>query len=386
MPKGRASRLLFASGLLLVAVATVMGMRILTPSLLEVLVPADFFPVEAWQAGVLFSAGFAMVSVSQLIGATRQPNKSKVPAPVDAPLAEVPAPTPAGALLAEVPKDVDRVHEAVSKKLGPKKTTLGHTLALFTVSLFLFVFQINVQHDFYFMWIVALFVVLFVHELGHLVTMWAFGYTGLRMFFIPMFGAAVSGRKHDATAAQRAIVSLMGPAPGLLFALVAMFFEPFESRFLHDVAQLALIINAFNLLPFVPLDGGNVLDVTLFARWPKSRQIMGHLSGLALAAIGLLLSAWILVVLGVFTFFAAGSSTIISAVAADLREKLDTRLTGSFEPPLEAIPAAITSVNTRVFALTKMRPTAKRYANVIAGAWPEVRSLAPSLRQTFRLC
>jgi hypothetical protein len=65
-------------------------------------------------------------------------------------------------------------------------------------------------------WVTILIVlaVLSFHELGHLVAMRAFGYQDTRIFFIPFFGAAAAGRKHDATGAERAMVLLAGPLPG----------------------------------------------------------------------------------------------------------------------------------------------------------------------------
>lgn len=39
--------------------------------------------------------------------------------------------------------------------------------------------------------------ILFIHELGHYLTMMMFGYKNLKMFFIPFFGAAVTGRHYN---------------------------------------------------------------------------------------------------------------------------------------------------------------------------------------------
>jgi len=106
--------------------------------------------------------------------------------------------------------------------------------------------------------IAALVLVLLIHEGGHVLAMRAFGYANLEVLFIPGLGAAASGRKHHTTATERAMVSLMGPLPGLLFAFVAAFFIPFESEFLANVMIFALMINGFNLLPLMPLDGGRL--------------------------------------------------------------------------------------------------------------------------------
>ena len=61
--------------------------------------------------------------------------------------------------------------------------------------------------------------VLLFHELGHYMGMRMFGYRNVRMFFIPFFGAAVSGQRTSAKSYQEAIVTLLGPLPGLCLAV-----------------------------------------------------------------------------------------------------------------------------------------------------------------------
>ena len=50
---------------------------------------------------------------------------------------------------------------------------------------------------------------------------------------------------------------------------------------------LLLVINVINLLPVTPLDGGRVLEVLLFARWPLLRLAFAAVSGFILVAAGL---------------------------------------------------------------------------------------------------
>ena len=63
--------------------------------------------------------------------------------------------------------------------------------------------------------VAALIPILLFHEFGHYVAMRVFGYQDLRMFFIPLFGAAVSGRHYNVPGWKKAIVSLAGPVPGI---------------------------------------------------------------------------------------------------------------------------------------------------------------------------
>ena len=111
---------------------------------------------------------------------------------------------------------------------------------------------------------------------------------------IPFFGAAVSGQKHAAPAWQRAIVLLLGPLPGLALgvALLVAFRPPGELTVL--AAILLVLINGFNLLPFVPLDGGRLLSLLIFARHPVSESAFLLFSAVGLAVVGWLLGSWVL--------------------------------------------------------------------------------------------
>src|SRR5579883_2383282 len=67
--------------------------------------------------------------------------------------------------------------------------------------------------------LVILIGVLFLHELGHFLAMRLFRYRDLSMFFLPFFGAAVTGHKDDASLSEKIGVLLAGPLPGLLLGI-----------------------------------------------------------------------------------------------------------------------------------------------------------------------
>lgn len=127
---------------------------------------------------------------------------------------------------------------------------------------------------------VAIIPVLFFHELGHYVAMRLFGYRNLKMFFIPFFGAAVSGQSYNVDGWKKAIVSLMGPLPGIFVGIVLGVIALVIGRnggigFLDQKTLLAaslllLGINALNLLPLLPLDGGWIVHALVFSRHPLS--------------------------------------------------------------------------------------------------------------------
>jgi Zn-dependent protease len=108
--------------------------------------------------------------------------------------------------------------------------------------------------------------VLFFHELGHFAGMRLFGYRDVRMFFIPFFGAAVSGRRGGVAAWKEGVVLLLGPLPGILVGFALGLRGATLSPTSHEVAVSLITINTFNLLPLAGLDGARLLQHVLFSR------------------------------------------------------------------------------------------------------------------------
>lgn len=116
-------------------------------------------------------------------------------------------------------------------------------------------------------YIVSLLIVLFVHEAGHYLAMRAFGYRELRMFFLPLFGAAVSGKNFNVPGWKKAVVSLAGPVPGIFIGGALGSWAAWNGYdSLAKGCLLAIILNAGNLIPVHPLDGGWFWEHILFCR------------------------------------------------------------------------------------------------------------------------
>jgi hypothetical protein len=146
--------------------------------------------------------------------------------------------------------------------------------------------------------------VLLFHELGHFIGMRIFGYRDVQMFFIPFFGAAVTGVKYGVPVWQQATVLLLGPLPGLLLALVLQWtlapewaFAPAPFTAVEQAIFWLTFVNAFNLLPIKPMDGGRIVDLLFFARSPNLAAAFHFLAGLALAALALFASSVVLALL-----------------------------------------------------------------------------------------
>lgn len=155
---------------------------------------------------------------------------------------------------------VEAVRKQETKQSGwlSKLMILGVSIALFVL---LGAWQWELEL------VLVLVPILFVHELGHYVAMKAFGYKNIHMFFIPLLGAAVSGRNYRVSGWKKTLVSLAGPLPsiGLGLALGGIGFW-LDNEWCIKGSLITLILNVLNLAPFLPLDGGQVAHVTLFSR------------------------------------------------------------------------------------------------------------------------
>ncbi len=114
------------------------------------------------------------------------------------------------------------------------------------------------------MYIAAVLVVLLIHEFGHFFAMKAFKYTNVKLFILPLLGAYVSGKKAVVSQWQMAVIILAGPVPGIIIGFLLLLYNASHpNEKLEMLGNIFLYLNAINLLPFIPLDGGRLLE-TLF--------------------------------------------------------------------------------------------------------------------------
>lgn len=167
---------------------------------------------------------------------------------------------------------------------------------------------------------VVLLLVIFVHELGHYAAMKAFGYRNVKLLFIPFFGGVVIGEKVPAPAWQQLVMILLGPLPGILLA-VGLFvaLRPTPESWLETLVFGLLGVNALNLLPLVPLDGGRVVEILLFARHPVLTVAFRVLAILGLVGLTWALSAWILLLPAALVAVGIPAAYRFGVVARDFR-------------------------------------------------------------------
>jgi Zn-dependent protease len=169
--------------------------------------------------------------------------------------------------------------------------------------------------------LITLIGVIIIHELGHLFGMRLFGYKNVQMFFIPFFGAAVSGEKRDVAAYKKAIVSLLGPAPGIIVGCVLMMMFAASGRKDYlNLASMFLFINVFNLLPFYPLDGGRFFYTVLFSRNRYLELCFRIFAALALVIVGYFIGSWLLAGLGLLNLWVVKIPFKLGTVAKEVKQ------------------------------------------------------------------
>jgi Zn-dependent protease len=137
-------------------------------------------------------------------------------------------------------------------------------------------------------------VLIFVHEMGHVFQLRREGIRASTPMFIPFLGAAIFSKSLGDNALAEARVGLAGPVLGTLgAALVAVAGWVTGSAFLLALAYVGFLINLFNLLPVVPLDGGRAMAAMAPWMWFLG---FGALVAMALAVPNPIL--WIIVLFG----------------------------------------------------------------------------------------
>lgn len=137
-------------------------------------------------------------------------------------------------------------------------------------------------------WVVALAAIfgLFVHEYGHVLAMNAVGMGPARIYIIPFLGGLAKGQRMPVSEWHGVLVSLAGPAFGLLAAIpfFALYLTMGGGEWLLAAVVIAAI-NLVNLAPAPPLDGSKAIG-------PVLARIHPMLERVAMIAVGALVVYW----------------------------------------------------------------------------------------------
>jgi Zn-dependent protease len=109
---------------------------------------------------------------------------------------------------------------------------------------------------------------LFVHELGHVLQLRREGIKASAPLFIPFLGAVVGMKELPKDAGAEARVGLAGPVLGTLGCLVPLgLWLATGNALFQALAFTGFFLNLFNLLPVLPLDGGRAVAALSTWMW-----------------------------------------------------------------------------------------------------------------------
>ena len=161
--------------------------------------------------------------------------------------------------------------------------------------------------------------VVMFHELGHFMAMKIYKYQELGMFFIPLLGAYVSGKKQVVSQKQSAIILHAGPVPGIFLGLIFHFLSiQFDISFLSTAAWILIFLNVLNLLPVYPLDGGQLLHRLFLDDYNTLGKIF--------VIISVVLMTWVAIVTG-YLILLLFPFMMVSKMIGDLQhEKIEKKI------------------------------------------------------------
>jgi Zn-dependent protease len=133
----------------------------------------------------------------------------------------------------------------------------------------------------------ALIACLVFHEYGHISAMKHFGMKTKGIYLIPFIGGLALSDERINTRWQDVVISIMGPTFGLLLSIACLVVYWLTGNvFFAGLAAFNALLNLFNLLPILPLDGGHILKSISFSM----NSVTGLIACVAGAAIGVFIS------------------------------------------------------------------------------------------------
>jgi len=140
---------------------------------------------------------------------------------------------------------------------------------------------------FSFQFALSLIACLVFHEYGHIRAMQHFSMKTKGIYLIPFIGGLALTDQKINTRWQDVVISIMGPTFGLILSLACLLgYWLTASPFLAGLAVFNALLNLFNLLPILPLDGGHILKSISFSMNSK----VGLVACILGAALGIFVS------------------------------------------------------------------------------------------------
>lgn len=229
-------------------------------------------------------------------------------------------------------------------------------LALFLVSALAFTLLAGLFWGWHFS--LLLLGVIAFHEAGHWLTMRLLGYRNLQILMLPLVGGVTLGQEETPNTAQRILVSLMGPLPGIVLGLLILWIDGMGEGWLSDLGVLLLAVNYLNLLPVMPLDGGQLLKTLIPSHRFELQIALEWLGALALFALAWWADSLLLAALALLPLF-GGLGVLKRKAALTLVETESRDIQG--QPLNEQIASIIQAMD---LTDKRYRPLAKKVQDI----------------------
>ena len=229
----------------------------------------------------------------------------------------------------------------------------------------------------------GLVIAIFLHEMGHVIAMRAFGYKNVRMLFLPFLGALTAGEPRELDATRNALIALAGPAFGLMTVVATIVVGGFlgSAAWLVEFAWVALFLNAFNLIPFVPLDGGQLANDTLFSRYPVLELSFRVVAIIGLVWLTFAMEMWLFGIVPLFMAISTPYSYRRACAAQAARR----------DPSWQTRPLDVETVGllraevVKIFRSVPVEKYEKKLPEHVHGLWLEIRKRFPGPGRTVAL-
>ena len=193
----------------------------------------------------------------------------------------------------------------------------------------------------------TLFFCVVLHELGHSLVAKALSIPVREIILLPLGGLAIMSRNPDRPL-HEVFIAVAGPLVNLVLA-VGLFLltgsalsqdglsgrslmdgslpEPSLATLLLWLFQANVVLALFNMIPAFPMDGGRVLRglLGLFLSGARATRIataVGQVLAVGMGLLGVLTGHFILVLIAVFVFLAAGSESVMTQAKSVLNSLL----------------------------------------------------------------
>ena len=279
-------------------------------------------------------------------------------------------------LLPQVQTIVSNLRNRENKKSSP-----WGNLTVLLITIFLFLGSGLISNPI--LDIIIIIFVIIIHELGHLIAMKAYGYKDVKMFFIPFFGAAVSGKNENISSSKKAIISLAGPVPGITLGFILLITSFFlHSQFVYKLSVMFIYLNGLNLLPLFPFDGGRFMSEMFFIRNRYFEFIFKVIAVSIFIIAAIEFQDFILAFIGITLLFSIGTSYKLASLAKELKRDNDLLTEGSL------IEQNNNVLNKIISSLINKFPNPKGehyYDNLISDLWERLKYIPPKVASSVGL-